>query len=740
MPDANVSKRLQKTIVIYSALGMLAVGITVGLVGVLPLSKQLREAHENNLLVELQRRSAGVEQFLTRARNSSSSIASRGRTLDALHAYNRGELTRQQLVSSGLESLRERVQFSTNAAGLLLFDVRSNLLAQFGQSFPAEQRIWPEPDSREAVLSGPFRLNNETYLISSASMIGTNQGSGRAGIIMVLYRAQGLQAVIDDYAGLGKSGETVLGSRQNKKLPIFFPLREARGRKPPPPQRTETILEALRLASEKRTELFRPQAPFDNSLLIATGPIKGMDWGMAIVVNRSELFAGMNRKIQVLGLVLAILTLLGGLGMVVVMRPLTGRVLLHTDELESQIYEKTAALNTELSERKRAEQSLRDSEALYHSLVDTLPISIIRKDLNGRVTYGNRGYCERMGRPLAELMGKSDYELFPKDLAEKYCNDDEKVVRSGEIFEGIEEHRAKDGTKSFVHVLKAPVRDARNLVVGTQVIFWDVTARKLAEEALERAAAELARSNKELEQFAYVASHDLQEPLRMITSYTQLIAKRYHEKLDQDARDFMHFAVDGAMRMQKLIQGLLEYSRVGSRGKPLEPTDTGNALGGAMANLRIAIEESRAKVTHDALPTLMADPIQLTQLFQNLIGNALKFRGEAPPAIHVSAERRARPESGAPNAPAEEWVFHVRDNGIGIEPQYFERIFVIFQRLHTQDRYPGTGIGLAICRKIVERHGGRIWLESKPGEGTCFHFTLPAATASTASTATAVAG
>jgi PAS domain S-box-containing protein len=413
--------------------------------------------------------------------------------------------------------------------------------------------------------------------------------------------------------------------------------------------------------------------------------------------------------------------------MVLILRPLAGRVILHTDELESQIYEKTAKLNNELGERKRAEQSLRDTEALYHSLVDTLPISILRKDLRGRITYGNRGYCERMGKPIDALLGKSDYELFPRDLADKYLRDDERVVRTGEMFEDIEEHRDGAGQKRYVHVLKAPVRDAENRIVGTQIIFWDVTARRLAEEALEKAAAELSRSNKDLEQFAYVASHDLQEPLRMVTSYTQLIAKRYHGKLDEDAKEFMRFAVDGAHRMQKLIQGLLEYSRIGTRGRPFEPADCEQIFAGAIGNLKLAIDEAHAKVIHTPLPTVMGDSVQLTQLFQNLIGNALKFRAvERPPRIEVGAERRVQPDAASLNKPPYEWVFHVRDNGIGIESQYFERIFVIFQRLHTQDQYPGTGIGLSVCKKIVERHGGRIWIESKPGEGTAFFFALPA--------------
>lgn len=241
----------------------------------------------------------------------------------------------------------------------------------------------------------------------------------------------------------------------------------------------------------------------------------------------------------------------------------------------------------------------------------------------------------------------------------------------------------------------------------------ELDERRKAEHLMAQYAGDLARSNAELEQFAYVASHDLQEPLRMVASFTQLLGKRYRGKLDADADEFIGFAVDGSTRMQRLLNDLLAYSRVGTRSKPFAAVECDSVLSDALANLKPAIEESGARVTHEPLPIVRGDEVQLIQLFQNLLGNAAKFRGHEPLQVHISAEL----QDG-------DWVFAVRDNGIGIAPEQQERIFLIFQRLHHRSEYPGTGIGLALCKRIVERHGGRIWVESEVGKGTTFYFTI----------------
>ena len=254
---------------------------------------------------------------------------------------------------------------------------------------------------------------------------------------------------------------------------------------------------------------------------------------------------------------------------------------------------------------------------------------------------------------------------------------------------------------------KFPLRDANGNIYAVCGISTDMTDRKLIEE-------ELIRSNAELEQFAYIASHDLQEPLRAVAGMVQLLQKRYEGQLDERADEYIKHAVDAAARMQSLIQALLSYSRAQRDNQPMEQVDAGTSLQLALKNLDTSIRDNHAVITADALPRVHANPAQLTQLFQNLIGNAIKFRRDVEPQIHISATKLT-----------DAWQFSVRDNGIGIEPQYFERIFMIFQRLHTQREFSGTGIGLALCKKIIERHGGRIWVESEPEHGSVFHFTLP---------------
>ena len=365
------------------------------------------------------------------------------------------------------------------------------------------------------------------------------------------------------------------------------------------------------------------------------------------------------------------------------------------------------AMMQDVTARMQAQEQLR----FQAKLLDSVREAVVATDIEGRIIYWGKGAEALYGYAAEQALGQHAMSIIESQEGEQ--GQMLQVFETGS-WSGRRLQTHKDGSVFWTDTVVSLVTDQDGQPVGLIGIDRDVTRRVQADEQLKHYAAELERSNRELQQFAHVASHDLQEPLRMVTSYMQLLEQRYKGQLDADADDFIAFAVDGAERMQALIKGLLAYSRVGTRGKPFEPTDCQEILELTLDNLQVMLRESDASVTHDPLPTVMADVMQLLQLFQNLVSNAIKFRGERPPEIHVGAELKGG-----------EWLFSVRDNGIGIEAGYFERIFLIFQRLHTQAEYPGAGIGLAICKRIIERHGGRMWVESEPGEGATFFFTMP---------------
>jgi PAS domain S-box-containing protein len=399
---------------------------------------------------------------------------------------------------------------------------------------------------------------------------------------------------------------------------------------------------------------------------------------------------------------------------------ITFSMVVERDEAGRPMYE--IAIFDDITERKRADEALRDSEERFRSLTQLSSDWYWEQDAEFGLKFMSRRMGEKTGLDAAAYIGRKRWDQPALNLTEADWAAHRAQLERHEPFRDFEMERQNPaGGTRWISVSGEPIFDAGGRFTGYRGVGSDITARKQAEAELKRAhddlaqkAEELQRSNAELEQFAYVASHDLQEPLRMVSSYTQLIAKRYGDKLNDEAKEFMHYIVDGAARMKQLIEDLLAYSRVGTKGKEFKPVSVEAPLRKAISNLHAAIEESGAAVTWDPLPTVDADEVQLAQLFQNLMGNALKFRGAAVPRIHVAAAD----QDG-------EWHLTVADNGIGIEPQYYERIFMLFQRLHTMGEYPGTGIGLAICKKVVERHGGRIWVSSTPGEGSQFHFTLP---------------
>jgi PAS domain S-box-containing protein len=375
----------------------------------------------------------------------------------------------------------------------------------------------------------------------------------------------------------------------------------------------------------------------------------------------------------------------------------------------------TAAIR-DISVRREAEKHLAQMESRYRGLLEAAPDAMVVVNQAGEIVLLNVQAEKQFGYSRDELFGQQVRNIIPEGFAERLIADGLRSTAEAlaqQIGTGIELiGLRKNGSEFPIEIMLSPLENADGILVTAAI--RDITTRKAAEAHLLRKVDELNRSNEELGQFAYIASHDLQEPLRMVASYTQLLSRRYRGKLDSDADEFIAFAVDGANRMQRLIRDLLAYSRIGTEGRKLLATSSETALRQALVNLRGAIEEGGALVTHDPLPTVLADEMQLVQLFQNLVGNAIKYQGPGTPTVHISAALND----------GKKWMFSVRDNGLGIDEKYVDRIFGMFQRLHKREEFAGTGIGLAICKKIVERHDSSISVASQPGLGSTFSFAL----------------
>jgi PAS domain S-box-containing protein len=378
----------------------------------------------------------------------------------------------------------------------------------------------------------------------------------------------------------------------------------------------------------------------------------------------------------------------------------------------------------DITERKYIEGALQESQknaeqaqAFLASIVASSDDAIIGKSIEGTILSWNKGAERIYGYTAAEAVGTPISIIIPPHRSEEFTQILENI-RQGKSLENYETVRVrKDGVPIEVSLTVSPIEDATGRITGASTIARDITARKRDEAALAQYAEELTRSNEELERFIYVASHHLQEPLRMVSTYTQWLARRYEGKLDATADEFIRYAVDGATYMRQLLHDLLLYSKVNRRtgiSDRVSVISCEAVVNSVLRQLKPIIEGSHATVTHDPLPELPIDAKQLGLVFKNLISNALKFRGADAPRVHIAA----RQQEGA-------WVFSIRDNGIGIRQEHIERLFRLFERLHPRDKYPGTGVGLAICKRVIEHYGGRIWVESEPGVGSTFFFTLP---------------
>ena len=568
------------------------------------------------------------------------------------------------------------------------------------------------------------------------------------GVIALQIDNKEINGIVNDYTGLGRTGEMVTASKGVGEAVFAMPLRndpEAAYRRKIPfgSQERLPILEAVNgnkgrgLAVDYRGK----------EVLAVWRYLPSIRWGVVVKIDANEAFAPVDR-LKRWSMIVGFVTMVGAMAVVFfvsrsISRPIVqltestkiigGGDLNHVvdvvsydeiGQLANSFNDMTgklkgsylrqerinARLQREIDEHKLAEEKIR---TLSYA-VEQSPSAVVITDVNGNIEYVNQKFSRITGYAAEEVIGQNPRILKSDNTRPETYKELWEAITSGKEWYGIFCNKKKSGELFWESTYISPVRDTDGTIIHYVALKEDITDKKLADEKLEYMMADIQRSNKELEQFAYVASHDLQEPLRMVASYMQLLQRRYKDKFDNDANDFINYAVDGSKRMQELIHDLLAYSRVGLPGREFEQIDIETVLDHAIRNLGMSIKDSGAVVTHDSMPTMFADGVQITQIFQNLISNSIKYYNEAPPRIHISAKQNKKAV-----------IFSVSDNGIGIDPQYYERIFTIFQRLHSKEKYSGTGIGLAICKKIVERHHGKIWVESLPGEGSTFYFTIP---------------
>lgn len=553
--------------------------------------------------------------------------------------------------------------------------------------------------------------------------------------------------IIQNTTGLGETGETLVGELTGNQALFLNPLRhDAQAALKRRVSIGGMLGGPIQAAVQGKTGSGQNIDYRGKMVIAAWRYLPSLGWGMVAKIDTEEAFADVANLRKLLMMILAIVIVLAGIMAVSVAQSIAGPInklstavrMVSSGNLDykvatnskDEIGQLSRAFDKMILEQKRAQESLHAASQYARNLIETSLDPLVTISTDGKITDVNEATTKVTGVSREKLIGTdfSDYFTEPQKAREGY----QQVFDKGFVVDYPLVVRHKDGHLMDVLYNASVFKDAQGNVLGVFAAARDVTAQKQIETELKHhrdnlevlvkertndlAATnrKLAKSNENLEQFAYVASHDLQEPLRIMASYSQLLEKRYKDKLDQDANDFIGFIVDAAGRMQKLIVDLLAYSRVGRGDATVSQINSNDLLGKVIKSMSATIESSNAKVIYEDLPALSVHETGFIQLFQNLIGNALKFKSKEPPVIRITARQDNS-----------EWVFSVSDNGIGIEPQYREKIFQIFQRLHSKDDYPGTGIGLSICKKLVENYGGRIWVESQLGKGSTFYFTLP---------------
>ncbi len=725
-----------------------------------------------------------VLAYIARQQGRAALVASRTRLRQLLDEHTDGTISPDQFQGESRKILQDAIDGSQPASlptefrggeflRILVADENGNVVTGT-DGVPLDQTVAANEDflagKHAAHLGVPFRIGDDyrAYIACPAVTPG-----GRRFVVLVLLDVTPLAAMLQDENGLQESEEVFVGTQTaDDDVHLLLPPRLNPSITAGPAEQFAILSRAIR----GETGLIQTHDYRDVEVLAAYAPVGYRDWGLVAKINADVAY----RPLAMLRTVLMFVE--GGILLVGVAasywlarrfsRPiqalsdqaaavaagdLNARVKVTSGDelgtlaaafnhmtaelaaayatLEQRVHERTAQLEQSNQQLHASEHKLREQAEILQSVLEGIADGVVVADRDGNFLLWNPAAERIVGIGQTDTgpeQWSKQYGLFMPDTLTPLPAEQVPLTRAlrGErvVNEEIFIRNPSRPEGLWVSINGTTLRDREGQANGGVVVFRDISDRRRAEAELKQYSTELERSNRELEQFAYVASHDLQEPLRAVTGYCQLVQRRCADKLDGEAKEFLNYAIDGAARMKLLINALLDYSRVQTQGRPLVQTDAEEALGHALANLAAAINESGAQVTNDPLPAVDADANQLVHLFQNLVGNAIKYRRDKTPEVHIGCQLRA-----------DRWVFSIRDNGIGIAPEHTDRIFAIFQRLHTREEYPGTGIGLAICKRIVERHNGEIWVESEPGKGSTFYFTLPARTDQLAPPATSEA-
>jgi PAS domain S-box-containing protein len=723
---------LRNAILLYATGGIVLTVMASSALALLPIQQQLRQRRLDHINQVVETKTTAIKQYRLRVQDIASQIASRTRARLLLTQLNQKQMSHEQYVAATQPLLLDAMQPQRYLAGLVRLDAQGQVAVSLGDTI--DPKHWPlyPTETQTTTIAGPWLIGDTFYVTVAAPIQSPEQ---RVGTDILLLNLKPIHQVINDVHGLGSDAYASLVLTRGNRVWLLNLNDSGSDYWQKIDDATSKL---VRETSHGESGMRLPPLNDPEAQLLAYAAVPDSNWVVMVHVDPTSYETGKNhRLIMIYGTVL-LLSLLAAYGVYLLVQPLTDGILVKADTLERHVRNATQDMETELKEYKRldaalasqagrldrANAALRESQERLSLALGTAQIGAWDWSLEDKTMHWDERLHGIFG--FAPNTFDGTYEAF---LAAIHSEDVDRVdqailatLNDDAQFELDFRAIVPNSKIRYLSSRATVLRDEDGKAERVLGVCLDVTERLRAQQKLEQHAqeldrlnTELGRSNQELAQFAYVASHDLQEPLRMVASYVQLLERRYKDKLDDQAFEFIAFAVDGAKRMQILINDLLDYSRVSTQGEAFAITDMNEQLSRAMANLEARIKDTEAQIALGPMPTVNADAGQMARLFQNLISNAMKFCGELTPRIDVGCVRQDN-----------EWIISIKDNGIGIEPQYADKIFVIFQRLHTRSEYEGTGIGLAVCKRVVDRHGGRIWFDSKPGEGTTFFFSIPA--------------